>query len=96
MRHRRPVIIVSGDEKNENSDWPIVLVVPISTSPRMKTEFCLQIGANVANLPEKGWARVVAVQPLAKDDVSDYIGRLPAAMLALLEENLFDYMGLTD
>ncbi|GAA4221607.1 mRNA-degrading endonuclease toxin of MazEF toxin-antitoxin module [Streptosporangium album] len=96
VKPRRPVIVVSGDETNENPDWPIALVVPISTAPSHKTAYCLQIGAAVANLPKKGWARIVAVQPLAKDEIQDLIGHLPADMQGILHENLFAYMGLVD
>jgi mRNA-degrading endonuclease toxin of MazEF toxin-antitoxin module len=94
VKPKRPVIVVSGDETNENPDWPIIFVVPISTSPTLKTPFCLQLGAGVGNLPSKGWARVVAMQPLAKSDIQDFTGNIPSAMLAILEENLFAYMGL--
>lgn len=94
IKPKRPVIVVSGDETNENPGWPIVLVVPVSTSPNLKTEFCLQLGAGTGNLPRKGWARVVAVQPLTKDEIQDMMGILPSAMVAILEENLFAYMDL--
>lgn len=94
VKPKRPVIVVSGDETNENPDWPIVLVVPISTSPTLRTPFCLKLGAGVGNLPAKCWARVVAVQPLAKDDIQDFLGNIPSDMAAILDENLLAYLGL--
>ncbi|MGC5009715.1 type II toxin-antitoxin system PemK/MazF family toxin [Streptosporangium sp. DT93] len=94
IKPRRPVLVLSGDATNEDPQWPIVLVAPISTSPAMKTDFCLKLGAGTANLPEKGWVRIVALQPLVKEDIADYVGHLPAAMLAIVEENLFAYMEL--
>ncbi|GGP01382.1 type II toxin-antitoxin system PemK/MazF family toxin [Nonomuraea glycinis] len=54
VKPKRPVIVVSGDETNENPAWPIIFVVPISTSPTLKTPFRLQLGAGVGNLPSKG------------------------------------------
>lgn len=94
LKPTRPVIVVSGDETNENPDWPIVLVIPVSTSHTLKTEFCLKLGAGVGNLPRKGWARVVAIQPLTKEQIQDLMGMLPSETVALLEENLFAYMAL--
>ncbi|MFI6510174.1 type II toxin-antitoxin system PemK/MazF family toxin [Streptosporangium sp. NPDC050855] len=93
IKPKRPIIVVSGDGTNGDDNWPTALVIPISTSTTSKTEFCLLLGASVANLPRKGWARVVAVQPLAKTDIQDFMGMLPAQMVTLLEENLFTYMG---
>ncbi len=94
IKSKRPVIVVSGDDHNEDADWPIALVVPISTSPKYATEFCQKLAARTANLPQAGWARVVAVQPVAKSEFLDYIGTVPSTTMALLTDNLFAYMGL--
>lgn len=94
VKRRRPVIVISGDATNEAAAWPIALVIPVSTSPAFATDFCLKIGKGVANLPEPGWARVVAIQPLAKGEIGDYVGHLPSAMMAILVENLLSYADL--
>lgn len=93
---QRTVIVLSGDATNQDPDWPHVLVVPTSTSTTLKTEFCVKLAASVGNLPRRCWVRVVFPQPLLKEDLGDYLGHLPAEHVAMLEDNLFAYMGITD
>lgn len=92
----RYVIIVSGDATNSDHGWPVVLAVPTSTSEDFATEYCVELDKGCGNLPKKCWARVTLTQPLAKAELRDYCGRLLAAQVELLEQNLFAYMGLVD
>jgi mRNA-degrading endonuclease toxin of MazEF toxin-antitoxin module len=93
---QRYVIIVSGNGPNSNGNWPLVLAVPASTQSTLKTQYCVTLAQGTGNLPKKCWARVVAVQPIAKADLGDYAGEIPASMMTLLEQNLLAYMGLID
>lgn len=96
LHPKRPVIVLSGDAKNEQADWPLVYVVPTSTSTTLKTEYCVKLAQGAGNLPSKCWVRTVCAQPFLKEELGDYLGRLPAQSLALIEENLFAYLGLVD
>ncbi|SFL02889.1 mRNA-degrading endonuclease, toxin component of the MazEF toxin-antitoxin module [Streptosporangium canum] len=93
---KRPVIVLSGDAKNEQTSWPLVYVVPTSTATTLKTEYCVKLAQGVGNLPSKCWIRTVCAQPFLKEELGDYLGQLPAQVVLLIEENLFAYMGLTD
>lgn len=73
-----------------------MLVVPTSTSAQRTTEYCVELNKGQGNLPKKCWARVTLTQPLAKSELRDYCGRLYAAQVELLEQNLLAYMGLVD
>lgn len=93
LHPRRTVVVISGDAEHENEDWPIVLVAPCSSQSTRKTRYCVKIGQGVANLQKKCWVRVAAVQPIAKDDLGDYVGRLPAHLLEDIYFNLAEYTG---
>ena len=92
----RPVIVVSGDAKNSDPAWKHVLVIPTSSSGKRATEFCVKLGYGVGNLPSKCWARTVMPQPVAKDDLGDYLGQLPPDVLETIDNALLAYMGLID
>lgn len=96
LHSQRYVIIVSGNDPNSNANWPLVLAVPASTQSTLRTQYCVTLAQGTGNLPKKCWARVVAVQPIAKSDLGDYTGQIPPATMTLLEQNLLAYMGLID
>jgi mRNA-degrading endonuclease toxin of MazEF toxin-antitoxin module len=52
---QRFVIIVSGDATNSDQGWPVVLVVPTSTSEHLATEYCVELSKGQGNLPKKCW-----------------------------------------
>ncbi|WP_257643206.1 type II toxin-antitoxin system PemK/MazF family toxin [Micrococcus luteus] len=91
---RRPCLILSCEEKNSQPGWPILLIAPISSSTNRRTQYCVKLGAGEANLPRKCWVRVPAVQPLAKDDISDYLGSISQARLEEVQAGLMMYMGI--
>jgi mRNA-degrading endonuclease toxin of MazEF toxin-antitoxin module len=93
---RRPVVVVSGVRPNNDLNWPVVLVVPLSSSTTRKTRYCVTINSGEGNVTKKTWARVPAVQPLAKDDLQDHLGVLPLARLEQIQAKLLQYMGLVD
>lgn len=92
---RRPFVVVSGQEYNDNPAWPLVLGCPMSSSTRQKTEFCVKLAAGEANCIKKTWIRVPAIQPLEKKALGDYTGPLPDEKLELLRAKVLQYMGLT-
>lgn len=93
---RRPFVIVSGQESNDNPAWPLVLGCPMSSSTGQKTEFCVKLAAGEANCTKKAWIRVPAIQPLEKKALGDYTGPLPDEKLELLRAKVLQYMGLAD
>ncbi|MFI6519831.1 type II toxin-antitoxin system PemK/MazF family toxin [Spirillospora sp. NPDC050679] len=96
LRTQRPVVVISGDAKNCDADWKHVLVMPISTSGRLATEFCIKVRYGTANLTSKSWIRAVLLQPIAKSDLGDFLGDMPPATMDMLAEGLLAYMGLVD
>jgi mRNA-degrading endonuclease toxin of MazEF toxin-antitoxin module len=91
---RRPVVVLSSDVTNVDSAWKTVLIVPTSSSTKLWTRYCVKLGMGVANLDRKTWARVPAIQPILKADLSDYLGALPSEKLEEIQGRLLDFMGL--
>ncbi|WP_182899420.1 type II toxin-antitoxin system PemK/MazF family toxin [Microbispora sp. H10830] len=96
LHPRRPVVVLSGDAKNQQSDWDLIYVAPLSTATTLKTEYCVKLAQGTANLPGKCWVRTVCAQPFLKEELGDYLGQLPPQLVALIEDNLFAYLGLVD
>lgn len=94
LHERRPVVIVSGRSTNNDPDWPVVLVVPTSSSTKRKTRVCVTLNHGDGNLDKKTWARVAALQPILKTDLQDRIGVLNADKLAEVLVRVFKYMDL--
>lgn len=88
------MIVVSADITNDDPKWPNALVVPMSSSTSFKTRFCVLIPAGMGNSSKKSWARVTAVQPLAKTDIGDFMGNLPAQQLDVVFARMLEYVGL--
>ena len=91
---RRPFVIISGQDSNDNPAWPLVLGCPMSSSTKQKTEFCVKLAVGEANCIKKTWIRVPAIQPLEKKALGDYTGPLPDEKLELLRAKVLQYMGL--
>jgi hypothetical protein len=60
----------------------------------LKTEYCVKLAQGTANLPSKCWVRTVCAQPFLKEELGDYLGRLPPQVVALIEDNLLACLGL--
>src|SRR5262249_30221195 len=95
-RHdHRYVIIISGDGPNADHQWPVVLVIPTSGSG-LPTEYDVELQKGMGNLPRRSVARVTLVQPLDKADLKHHCGKLDAAEVDLLLQNLIAYVGEAD
>lgn len=96
LHGQRPIIVMSGDAKNTDETWKHVLVIPTSSSGKLSTEFCVKLAYGTANLTSKCWARTVMPQPIAKADLGNYLGQMPAAIMETIDNGLLAYMGLID
>ena len=67
---RRRFVVISGDTNTE-TDWPVVLGCPISSSTTHRTRFDVHLAAGEAGTAKRCWVRVPAVQPLRKVDLQD-------------------------
>lgn len=89
---RRPVIVLTSDQKNTDSDWPIVVVCPLSSGAQA-SEYDVRISANAGGLSSRGWARVCLIQPLDKKFLNDRIGQLDASVIDDVMANYLGYLG---
>ena len=89
---RRPVLVVSGDRTNADPAWPIVLIMPISTSAKKATEHCVALATGEGGVSKDCWVRTTAIQPIEKRLIQDMLGRLLANKLEIVDAKLANYM----
>lgn len=87
----RPFLVLSNDETNTNEKWPLVLGFPLTTSPDLKTSFCVPIPEKSCALPSACWVQVPLLQPLAKEKLREYLGQLPANLMESVRIKLTQY-----
>ncbi|WP_460716978.1 type II toxin-antitoxin system PemK/MazF family toxin [Microbispora hainanensis] len=74
----RPVVVLSGDAKNQQPDWDLIYVAPLSTATTLKTEYCVKLAQGTANLSSKCWVRTRLCAALSQGRAR----RLPGAASA--------------
>ena len=89
-------MVLSRQDKNNDPEWRIVLVAPLSSETGRKTEFCVKINVGEGGSSKKTWVRVPAVQPLAKNLLGDHTGVLPEEKLKQVRASLLHYLGMLD
>lgn len=92
----RPVVVVSTDLKNQDSAFPVVSVCPISTSEarQFSTQYDLHLDRGEGNLSNESWVRTTLIQPMDKDKLDDYKGKLNDNRILELDDLIIDYLGM--
>lgn len=99
---RRPVLVVSdqGEANGTNalpaSDWPSLLVIPLSSSTSCKTRFDVRLAAGEVNLLKRCWARVPALQMIDKDCLGDMTGQVSPQVLDQATAQVLRYLGIIE
>lgn len=99
---RRPVLVVSdqnaanGTNALPASDWPSLLVIPISSSTSHKTRFDVRLAAGEGNLTKKSWARVPGLQMIDKDYLDDLTGQVSPQVLDDVTAQILSYLGIIE
>ena len=89
---KRPVLVLTNDDKNDEEGWPVVVVCPISSGSQA-SNFDVRIAANTGGLSAKGWARVCLIQPMDKRYVAERAGQVDASVVEAITANLLAYLG---
>lgn len=92
----RPFLVVSRDDKNADTNWPTIVGCPISSSTGYKTQYCVKLSAGTANLTKKSWVRVPAIQPISKEDITQFMGELSADLMLDVDASIAEYLDLGD
>jgi mRNA interferase MazF len=82
----RPAVVVSNDINNEHS--PIVSIAPITSNVTRVYSFEVEIPAGTANLTSRSKIMVNQTRAVDKVRLVEFIGSLPAALLAKVKEAL--------
>lgn len=91
---RRPFVVLSGLRFNSDPEWRVVLGCPTSRSTQFRTELCVRLAAGEANLPNKCWIRVPALQAIPKTKLQDHTGTLTGDKLREAQMRVLEYVGL--
>lgn len=90
----RPFVILSNNTKNVDPSFPIVMGCPISSSTTYRTQYDVKLSAGEGNLRKKSWARIPALQPIAKCDLSDRLGQLDSDRLLDIDASIAEYLDM--
>ncbi|WP_428116393.1 type II toxin-antitoxin system PemK/MazF family toxin [Candidatus Poriferisodalis sp.] len=93
---RRPFVVLSAADYNNNPEWRVVLGCPTSKSTRFRTSLCVKLAAGEGNVPEKCWVRIPALQAIPRSDLQDLTGHLPPDKLHEVRMRGLQLMGLID
>lgn len=91
---QRTVMVVSHDKINQSGDWAVIMVAPISGSTRFRTQYCVKLSAGEGNVTKKCWVRTSAVQPIAKSELGDYMGKVSEERLQDVMQELLSILPL--
>lgn len=89
---RRPVVVLSNDTFNANSNWRSVIVVPLSSSPNQarRGPTAVLIPRNSAGLSQDSIALCHQITTLDRSKLNDYIGMLSANLLSAVEQGIME------
>jgi mRNA-degrading endonuclease toxin of MazEF toxin-antitoxin module len=90
---RRFFVVLSGDETDQDEEWPIVSGCPISSSTTLKTKFDVKLGAGEGGVQKKCWVRIPALQSIEKQHLQDFSGLLDPSRIDQIDAALFLYLG---
>ena len=93
----RPAVIVSNDTANSTADRlgrGVITVVPVTSSTERVYPFQVLLPAGVTGLARPSKAQAEQVRSVAVGRVGRRIGRLPAPLLAELDQALRIHLGL--
>lgn len=93
----RPAVIVSNDTANSTADRlgrGVITVVPVTSNTERVYPFQVLLPAGVTGLARESKAQAEQVRSVAVGRVGRRIGRLPAPLLAELDQALRIHLGL--
>ena len=93
---RRPFVVLSADNYNNDPAWRVVLGCPTSKSTSFRTDLCVKLNAGDANVPKKCWVRIPALQGIARSSLEDMTGVLPPDKLQEVQMRVLQFLGLID
>ena len=88
---RRPAVIVSNDDANATAAMlgrGVVTIVPITSSTERVLPFQVLLPAEMTGLSRDSKAQAEQVRAVSVDRIGPVIGRLPARLVAQLDEAL--------
>ena len=89
-RKQRPFLIVSADAFNRNERYRKVMVVHLTTMPRVggPYDWEVELPRGVAGLPSASTAKCAEVYTLLKEQLTGLIGKLPREYRRRVDEAL--------
>ena len=94
---RRPAVVVSNDGANRTAQrlgWGVVTVVPITSQTKKVYPFQVLLPAKSCGLPKQSKAQAEQIRSVAMQRIDAPAGRLPAALLADLDDAIRLHLAL--
>ena len=87
---RRPVIILSHDAFNKNTNWRSIIVIPVSTSQNQakRGPTTVVLPSGTAGLPSDSSAICHQITTIDRTKLTERSGSLPTGILAAVEKAL--------
>ena len=94
---RRPAVLVSNDGANRMAQQlgqGVITVVPVTSNTKHVYPFQVLLPARQCKLPKTSKAQAEQIRSVSIDRISGEVGRLPAALLAQLDDAIRLHLGL--
>lgn len=91
---RRPLLVVSADSYNASRLATVLAVVLTSNTALALMPGNVFLPADATGLPRDSVVNVTGIVTLNKDELSEYIGAIPAALLQQVDTGLAAVLGL--
>lgn len=91
---RRPLLVVSADSYNASRLATVLAVVLTSNTASALMPGNVFLPADATGLPRDSVVNVTGIVTLNKDELSEYIGEIPAALLQQVDSGLAAVLGL--
>jgi len=94
---RRPAVVVSNDGANrmaQQLDRGVVTVVPVTSNTKHVYPFQVLLPARQCKLPKASKAQAEQIRSVSIERINGEVGRVPAALLAQLDDAIRLHLGL--
>jgi len=94
---RRPAVVVSNDGANRMAQQlgrGVITVVPVTSNTKHVYPFQVLLPARPCKLPKASKAQAEQIRSVSIERISGEVGRLPAGLLAQLDDAIRLHLGL--
>ena len=92
---RRPALIIQTNEANELAEYDLTIVLPMSTKGHSGNLLHVAVPpSKLNNLPNQSYVKCEQAMTISKLRLDGHIGQLEPRLMAVVDDNLRDVLGL--